>query len=163
MWSKTLNILFCAVWACGQVLAGGEDAWGSTRKGTGMVSPVKISIKLPQTEYRIGEPLDGKVVLTNHSPSNIPAVFEIRLYHDGELASSLSTSLKGVPQGTTRFAFKNFGIPSLTNGPDAEGNWRILIYQRGLEPSQGTEVTLEVVKPSRSSKPEKKKPGKRGD
>ncbi len=161
MWSKTLNILFCAVLTCGHVLAGGDVACARGHRDT--VSPVKIAIKLPRTEYRTGEPLEGKVVLTNLSPANVPAVFEIRLYHDGELVSSLSTSLKGVPQGTTRFAFRNFGIPSLTKGPDAEGSWRILIYQRGLEPSQGAEATLEVVKPPQASIPGKKRARPRGE
>ncbi len=109
-------------------------------------SPFKVEIRLERDVYLVDEPLEGEVLITNTYPTTIPAVFNIRTYHEGREESSTFTALKGVPLGTSKFSFQSFGVPPLTTKPDAEGSWRITIAQQNHEPSDTGQVTLKVVR-----------------
>lgn len=108
-------------------------------------SPLNITIKMEKTVFMVGEPVEGKVIVENTYPANLPAVFDIKLFHDGKMFPERSTAIKGVPSGTTEFSFKGFGIPQFNLTPAAEGLWRITIVQQNLDSSYAQEVTLRIT------------------
>ena len=108
-------------------------------------NPLKIQIKMEKTTFEVGEPVDGRVIVHNSYPANVPAIFHVRLFHDGKPESERTTSIPHIPQGTTKFSFKNFGIPKFNRHREAEGEWRIFIVQQNRDPSQGSEVILQIV------------------
>jgi len=131
-------VLLCVLGVSGTGVASAE-------RKSGLTSAVTVKIKMPKAVFKTGEPVDGKVVLTNLYPAGFPVVFNIRVVHNDQVASALSTALKAVPQGTTEFSFKNFGIPQFNRGPEAEGAWRITIVQQNLDQSQGATATLQIL------------------
>lgn len=127
------------------VFAGGALAKEDMREGD-LHSPLKITIKLPKKVYKINEPIDGTVIIKNTYPAVLPAVFKIKLFHDGQQFYAFLTSAETIPFGTTKFSFKNFGIPDFNDRTGTEGTWRITITQQNTE-SSTAEVTLRVVAP----------------
>ena len=107
-------------------------------------SPLKIAIKMPKKAYKINELIDGTVIIKNTYPAVLPAVFKIKLFHDGRQFYAFLTSAETIPFGTTKFSFKDFGIPAFNDAPGTEGTWRITITQQNTE-SSTAEVTLRVV------------------
>lgn len=137
-------------------LAGGSRVFGDTRADE-LYSPLRIQIKIKKDVFRTGDPVNGTVIIENTYPAALPAVFNIRLFHDGTQSSELITAIKRVPSGKTVFSFKNFGIPRFNSGPGAEGVWRIRISQQSRD-SFAVEVTLRIVAPATpKDKPREKK------
>ena len=108
-------------------------------------NPLKIQIKMEKTTFEVGESIEGWVIVHNSYPANVPAIFNVRLFHDGKPESERMTSIPRIPDGTTKFSFKNFGIPKFNRHPGTQGEWRILIVQQNRDPSQGSEVILQIV------------------
>ena len=94
-----------------------------------LTSPVSIKIVLKKAVVNVGEPIEGEFILGNSYPSNLPVVFDIRLFHDDELSMQTNTSVDQLPMGVTKFAFKNFGMPQFNKNRGSEGIWRINIVQ----------------------------------
>ena len=61
-----------AVLVC--VLAASTGVALAERKN-GLTSAVTIKIKVPKAVFKVGEPVDGKVIVTNLYPAGLPAVF----------------------------------------------------------------------------------------
>lgn len=109
-------------------------------------SPLKITIKIPKKTFKINEPIDGTVIVTNTYPDELPAVFMVKLFHDGQKFYAFLTAVEMIPFGTTKFPFKDFGIPAFNDGPGSKGTWQIKITQQNTA-SSPAEVTLRVVTP----------------
>lgn len=129
---------FCWLF-CVCLLAGASIGWGPDS-----YSPVRVRISIERTDYEVKEPVEGRVVLDNISPATLPAVFNIRLFHDGILVSRFVTSIQQIPSGQTSFSFQGFGIPFFNSGPESAGVWRISIVQQNLDESTAEEVTIYI-------------------
>jgi len=129
---------FCPVIA-GEGLAA-ENAY--SRSG----GRISVQIVPEKKELEAGEKLEGKVIVKSGYPASVPAVFLITLYHDGTYVSQMTTSVR-IPYGTTKFSFRDFGIPDFSREAGAEGEWRITIVQQNRDPSEAASVTVRVVSP----------------
>ena len=90
---------------------------------------IDVRIKMDKTAYKLGEPLEGKVVITNAAPANLPSVFMVKLYKGKKLRLSTTVSIDTIFTGTMDFEFKNFGIPLLRADQSSIGEWRLVINQ----------------------------------
>ena len=103
---------------------------------------------MEKTAFEVGETVEGRVIVHNSYPANVPAIFNVRLFHDGKLESQRMTSIPRIPDGTTDFSFKNFGIPVFNDRAGTEGEWRITIVQQNRDASDASEAMIRIV-PSR--------------
>lgn len=110
-------------------------------------SPLQITIKVSKKTYKINEPIKGTVIITNAYPATLPAVFKVKLFHDGKKFYAFLTAAQTIPSGTTKFPFDNFGIPNFNDEAGSEGTWQITITQQNVE-SSTAEATLRVVAPA---------------
>ena len=90
---------------------------------------INVKIKMEKTVYKLGEPLEGKVVITNAAPANLPSVFMVKFYKGTQLRFSTTVSIDTIFTGTIDFEFKNFGIPLLRADQSSIGEWRLVIHQ----------------------------------
>ena len=90
---------------------------------------IDVKIRLERMTYKLGEPLEGKVVITNAAPANLPSVFMVKLYKGKKLRLSTTVSIDTIFTGTMDFEFKNFGIPRLRDDASSIGEWRLVIHQ----------------------------------
>ena len=116
------------------------------RGSNGSYSPIRVTIQMKETVFKIGEPVEGTVVLENTYPANLPATFNIKLFHEGKPVSDLLTAIERVPSGTTPFSFKAFGVPFFNKGVASEGTWRLSIVQQNLDESYSKEITIQIVR-----------------
>ena len=108
-------------------------------------NPLKIQIKMEKTAFEVGETVEGRVIVHNSYPASVPAIFNVRLFHDGKPEDKWTTSIPHVPGGTTDFSFKNFGIPVFNDQAGTEGEWRITIVQQNRDASDASEVMIRIV------------------
>ena len=108
-------VMFCGFLFSGQFLL----------MAAGRSSPVAIKIVMSKSVYRVGDPIQGQVIITQRYASNIPAVFEMTLIHDNKVVKRSLISMKRVPGGRTQFSFGRFGIPQFNTSTEAKGNWTI--------------------------------------
>ena len=113
-------------------------------------TPLRITIKIPRKVFKVNEPVNGTVIIKNTYPATLPAIFKIKLFHDGQEVSERVTSIATVYFGTTKFSFKNFGIPEFNNGAGSEGVWRVWIAQQGRD-SGAAGITVRIVAPAANS------------
>ena len=90
---------------------------------------INVKIKMEKTVYKLGEPLEGKVLVTNTAVANLPSVFMVKLYKGKKLRFSTTVSIDTIFTGTMDFEFKNFGIPRLRDDASSIGEWRLVIHQ----------------------------------
>ena len=144
MFRLIMRVLICLTLICEIIISVPERVLAANRSN--ISSPVSVTIKLAKDIIEPGEPLEGQVILTNISPVVFPASFDIRIFHNDQLVSSSTMSLKRVPRGITKFSFKHFGIrPFTTEDPDAEGSWRVTIVQLGLDSSHAAAASVNVL------------------
>ncbi len=121
-------------------------------------TPIAIHIQTGKPAYAPGEPVEGTIVLRNTYPSSLSAVFYIKILRDGQVYSELITSIKEIWPGTTRYFFKDFGIPAFNAGAESTGRWRIEVFQKDVDPYYGSAVDLLVNGKEKQTAPEQ--PGK---
>ena len=90
---------------------------------------IDVRTKMDKIAYKLGEPLGGKIVITNAAPANLPSVFMVKLYKGKKLRFSTTVSIDTIFTGTMDFEFKNFGIPRLRDDASSIGEWRLVIHQ----------------------------------
>lgn len=108
-------------------------------------SSVTLKVKMKKVNFKVGEPVEGKITIENDYPANIPIVFKIRLYHDGYFVSEVLTSAKGIPFGKTEFTFRGFGVPLFNAERDSVGLWKIKFIQQHLDESYAKTATVRIV------------------
>lgn len=113
-----------------------------------LYSPLRIEIKMKKDTFRVREPVQGTVIVENKYPAALPAVFKIRLFHEGKQVDERITSVKRLPPWKTRFSFKNFGIPQFNNGPGTQGLWRITIVQQSRDERYPAQAIIRIVAPA---------------
>lgn len=145
-----LRLLFVALVVMMGTLPSDGRQSGTSARSQDFYSPLQIAIKVSRKTFRVNEPITGTVVIKNTYPATLPAVFRIRVFHDDRQISETTTSIETVPFGTTKFSFRNFGIPQFNLGPGTEGKWRIHISQQNV-PSSAREITLRIVAPAAKS------------
>lgn len=106
---------------------------GKSRELSAPYSALNIKINMKKREFAAGDPVTGTVVIHNTYPAALPAVFRIRLFHQGRLVEERTTSVATLLPGVTKIPFDKFGIPQFNNGPADEGRWRIVISQQGID------------------------------
>lgn len=119
-WRKALTVaaaaLFLAVTA-------------NSHAGEGLQTYFSVAIEMPTHEFKLGEPIKGKVTIENRAVKKLSGNFEVKLYKEDELKYSTTVHLKTVYSGTNEFRFKSFGIPDIDKDESSLGLWRIMIHQ----------------------------------
>lgn len=144
--SFSFLIFFCLF------LGNGRFVWADTYSSGDFYSPLSIKIKMEKDVFQVREAVKGKVEVENVYPGNIPAVFDIKLFHDDKPVSESTTAIQHVPSGTTAFSFQAFGIANFNDDSTAVGIWRIIIVQQNLDASYTKEATVRIV-PSEKKMP----------
>lgn len=108
-------------------------------------SPLRIEIKMKKNAFKIREPVQGTVIVENRYPTTLPAVFNIRLFHDGNQVAERITSVKELPPWKTKFSLKNFGIPLFNIHTGAQGLWRITVTQQGKEDRYLAQAIVRII------------------
>ncbi len=111
-------------------------------------SPITVDIKMKKDTFRIGERVEGQIILKNAYPGSPPAAFYVKLFRDGTFFTEIKTSIPKVAVGTMKFTFKEFGIPHFNNQAGAQGEWKIVILQENVSESYQKEVIIHVVPPA---------------
>src|SRR5689334_10488268 len=107
------SVLSCSLWILATI-SPAHAAFDSENTH----NPLIIKFKMEKTVFDLGERINGKVEVENDYPSSLPAIFHIKIFHDDKPFSDLSTSVAGVPFGTTTFTFGSLGIPAFNSGAD---------------------------------------------
>ena len=148
MMSQRLNLMILFYFLLSTLLLLNPDHLLAKSYSSNDYNPLKIQIKMEKTTFEVGEPIEGWVIVHNSYPANVPAIFHVRLFHDGKLEDERTTSIPHIPEGTTDFSFKNFGIPVFNDRAGTEGEWRITIVQQNRDASDASETMIRIV-PSR--------------
>ncbi len=146
--TQTLRLLLLPLFCFFLVFQGAAEARGRSHE---LFSPIKVKVLMKKGIFTTGEPVTGKVILINTHPSNLSAVFNVTIFHNKALVHRAATEVPKVPQGTTAFSFKKFGIPKISGHGPMSGLWRIVVLQEGLEPKQAAEAEFQIV-PERKNK-----------
>ncbi len=112
------------------------DAWADE------VSPIAVKIQMNKDVFTLPEPIEGKVILTNVSPVNVHAVFDVHIFLNGSPQQSFSMAMKSVWPGVTRYSLQDFSI----HLPVQAGHWRRVIKQQNLSEDQAATADF-VVRP----------------
>src|SRR5207247_1408160 len=88
-----------------------------------------IKIEPSKKTYQIGETLKGEVLIDNDYPVPLPAVFEMKMYHNSRLETESQMSVKDLPPGRLPFTFEAFRIPEKLFQSEDLGTWEIVINQ----------------------------------
>lgn len=105
-------------------------------------TPIKLKIEMKKSEFSVREPVEGRIMVENNYPAALPAIFDIKLFHNENMYSEFLTSVKPVLPGKTVFTFREFGIPQFNTGEKAKGHWQIIITQKDVE--SGSQVDIYV-------------------
>ena len=119
-------------------------------------SSLSVKVEMKKNTFEIREPIEGEVIIKNIYPAVIPAVFHIRLFHDGKMVAERITSVQNLRMGTTKFSFHNFGVPDFNHDAGAEGDWHIKIIQQNLDESYAASVNVRIIAASGKTKKVKK-------
>ena len=134
---KSILILFTAVFllfVAGPALAGKD-----------LTSPLSIYIQLDKDIFNLYEPVEGKITVKNTYPAPLPAIFQIKIFHNGKIVAERQTSIKRVPEGNTEFSFKSFGIPTINLDATVAGEWQLKILQKNLPESEAKQVHFQIL------------------
>lgn len=107
-----------------------------------LTSPISIKIEMNKDTFTLPEPIEGKVVLTSTAPSNLHAVFDVKIFLNDVPQQSFSIAFKSVWPQMTSFSFKDFSI----HIPAQAGQWRLVIKQQNLDEDQAATADF-VVNP----------------
>jgi len=95
---------------------------------------LEISIEMEKKDYKLGELLEGNVIIKNTAPAFIPGSFEVKLTKGEEERFSTNVYVKDIPVGETKFRFKNFGVPLIRDDETSVGDdWRLVVHERNRE------------------------------
>ena len=102
-----------------------------------------VKIEMDKTVFKLKEPIEGKVIITNTGPATLLGSFAVKLFKGDVLKFTTTIYIKTIFIGRTDFAFKNFGIPNINDDPEAAGHWRLVIYPANRDEQSG--VSQEFV------------------
>ena len=112
---------------------------------SGTHSPFKVKIVFKKHVFKIGEKLEGKIVVGHNYPANLPGVFIVKMYHNDQKVNESITSIPAVPMGETDFPLRSFGIRNFNVILSDAGKWQLRISPQNDE-ARATEATIRVIK-----------------
>lgn len=80
-----------------------------------------------KAEYKPGEEVTGRVILTSHYPAMLPTTINVKIHKDNRLIDQLRTTIAQVYPGWTEMTLRPFGLTRLNQGPKSMGQWRIVL------------------------------------
>lgn len=104
--------------------------------------PLSVEVNMARAEFRLGDPVTGKIIVRNRSGANLKAAFYIQLYQDGELRYDAVTAVDFVMPGRNEYSLDDLNIPPLEHDPDAQGQWRLVVRKKSGDGWTGGEASF---------------------
>ena len=91
------------------------------------------------------ERVRGNITVENHYSEPLSEVFNIKLYHNDQLYKELETTAENLLPGQTTFSLDKFGIPTINQSLNSQGQWTIVIRPKSLSPAQSQEASFRIL------------------
>ena len=107
-------------------------------------NPIKIHPQVNKTEFIIGEPLEGQILIENGYANGVPNVFIVKLFHNDKEFNSYTISVPRIPMGDMTLTFRACGIPELTQDIKNVGDWKIVVYQQNTVEELASSIKFKI-------------------